>query len=150
MAIEVNEIQRRFRYNGMLLPDVPGLEPREVRDLYSAQYPELVSAEVEAGEVRDGVQEFSFRKAVGTKGARRREAEHAGPRLAALAAQVDAEAKGGVCGADGRLIQSMNRRSVARCAQAWSTFVQRVYAANPKQRDGSRLTPPSETLAPLP
>ena len=150
MAIEVNEIQRRFRYNGMLLPDVPGLEPREVRDLYSAQYPELVSAEVEAGEVRDGVQEFSFRKAVGTKGARRSEAEHAGPRLAALSAQVDAEAKGGVSGTDGELVKSMNRRSVTRCAQAFSAFVQRAYADNPKQRDMSRLTPPSKTLAPLP
>jgi PRTRC genetic system protein C len=146
MSIEVNEIQRRFRYNGILLPDVPGLEPREVRDLYSAQYPELVSAEVEPGEVRDGVQEFSFRKAVGTKGAARR----AGPRLAALSAEVGAEADGGVSGADGKLVKAMSRSSVKRCAQAWSAFVQRAYAANPRQRDGSRLTPPSEALAPLP
>lgn len=146
MSIEVHEIQRRFRYNGILLPDVPGLEPREVRDLYSAQYPELVSAEVEPGEVRDGVQEFTFRKAVGTKGARRR----AGPRLAALLAEVGAEADGGVSGADGKLAKAMIRSSVKRCAQAWSAFVQRAYAANPKQRDGSRLTPPSEALAPLP
>ena len=146
MSIEVNEIQRRFRYNGILLPDVPGLEPREVRDLYSAQYPELVSAEVEPGEVRDGAQEFTFRKAVGTKGATRR----AGNRLAALLAQVDAEADGRLCGADGKLVKAMNRRSVNRCAQAWSAFAHRAYAANPKQRDASRLTPPSVALAPLP
>ncbi|MDP3653789.1 MAG: PRTRC system protein C [Rhodoferax sp.] len=146
MSIEVHEIQRRFRYNGIQLPDVPGLEPREVRDLYSAQYPELVSAEVEPGEVRDGVQEFTFRKAVGTKGATHR----TGSRLAALLAEVGAEADGGVSGADGKLVKAMSRSSVNRCAQAWSAFVQRAYTANPRQRDGSRLTPPSEALAPLP
>ena len=48
MSIAVTPIIRTFTYNGILLPDVPGLSPREVRDLYSAQYPELVSAEVEA------------------------------------------------------------------------------------------------------
>lgn len=146
MSIEVNEIRRRFRYNGILLPDVPGLEPREVRDLYSAQYPELVSAEVEPGEIRDGVQEFSFRKAVGTKGATR----HAGKRLAALSAQVEAEAEGGDCGADGKLVRAMSRRGVNRCAQAWSAFAHRAFATNPRQRDASRLTLPSEALAPLP
>jgi len=68
MSIAINEIRRVFRYNGVALPDVPGMEAKEVRDLYSAQYPELISAEIEAGEVRDGVQEYTFRKAVGTKG----------------------------------------------------------------------------------
>jgi PRTRC genetic system protein C len=146
MSIEVNEIQRRFRYNGILLPDVPGLEPREVRDLYSAQYPELVSAEVDPGEVRDGVQEFTFRKAVGTKGATRR----AGKCLATLSAQVEAEADGRVCGADGKLVKAMGRSSVKHCAQAWSAFAHRAFKANPHQRDASRMTPPSEALAPLP
>ena len=68
MSIDVQEIKRVFRYNGIALPDVPGLEPREVRDLYSAQYPELVSAEIEVGEVVRGVQDITFRRAVGTKG----------------------------------------------------------------------------------
>ncbi len=68
MTIEVSEIQRSYRYNGINLPDVPGLSPREVRDLYSAQYPELVSAEIDAGEIRNGVQEITFKRAVGTKG----------------------------------------------------------------------------------
>lgn len=68
MTIEVNEIKRSCRYNGIDLPDVPGLSPREVRDLYSAQYPELVSAEIDAGEITNGVQEITFKRAVGTKG----------------------------------------------------------------------------------
>ena len=68
MAIEVKEITRRFRYNGITLPDVPGMSPQEIRDLYSAQYPELVSAEIELGEIVGGVQEITLRRAVGTKG----------------------------------------------------------------------------------
>ena len=68
MAIEVKEIVRRYRYNGVTLPDVTGLSPKEIRDLYSAQYPELVSAEIDTGEIVDGVQEITFKRAVGTKG----------------------------------------------------------------------------------
>ena len=48
MSIAINEIRRVFRYNGVALPDVPGMEAKEVRDLYSAQYPELISAEMPA------------------------------------------------------------------------------------------------------
>lgn len=68
MTIEVSEVKRSYRYNGISLPDVPGLSPREVRDLYSAQYPELVSAEIDTGEIHDGIQEITFKRAVGTKG----------------------------------------------------------------------------------
>ena len=68
MSIEVCEVKRSYRYNGINLPDVPGLSPREVRDLYSAQYPELVSAEIDAGEIHNGIQEITFKRAVGTKG----------------------------------------------------------------------------------
>lgn len=68
MSIEVSEVKRSYRYNGIHLPDVPGLSSREVRDLYSAQYPELVSAEIDAGEIHHGIQEITFKRAVGTKG----------------------------------------------------------------------------------
>ena len=68
MAIEVKETEKRYRYNGISLPNVPGMNPKEIRDLYSAQYPELVSAEIEIGAVTDGVQEIIFKRAVGTKG----------------------------------------------------------------------------------
>ena len=43
MSIEVKEIVRRYRYNGVTLPDVAGMSPKEIRDLYSAQYPELIA-----------------------------------------------------------------------------------------------------------
>lgn len=68
MAIEVTQIKRRFRYNGITLPDVPTMSNAQVKDLYSAQYPELVSAEIEEGEVVRGAQEITFKRAVGTKG----------------------------------------------------------------------------------
>ena len=68
MAIEVKEVVRRYRYNGVTLPDVAGMSSKEIRDLYSAQYPELVSAEIETGEIVDGVQEITFKRAIGTKG----------------------------------------------------------------------------------
>ena len=68
MAIEVQAIKRRYLYNGVTLPDIPGMAPKEVRDVYSAQYPELVSAEIELGGVVHGIQEVTFKRAVGTKG----------------------------------------------------------------------------------
>lgn len=68
MSIAVLPITRRFIYNGITLPDVPGLHERDVRDLYSAQFPELLTADIEPGEIKDGIQEITFRRAVGTKG----------------------------------------------------------------------------------
>ncbi len=68
MTISISEIRRFYRYNGIQLPDVPGLDARAIRDLYSAQYPELVSAEIEMGEIHNGVQEITFKRAVGIKG----------------------------------------------------------------------------------
>ncbi|PZP29066.1 MAG: PRTRC system protein C [Roseateles depolymerans] len=68
MSMQVQVITRRYLYNGMTLPDIPGQEPREVRDIYSAQFPELLSADIEAGEVSNGVQEITFKRAVGVKG----------------------------------------------------------------------------------
>jgi len=142
MSIEISPIKRVFRYNGIELPDVPGLDPREVRDLYSAQYPELVSAEIEAGEIRTGQQEFTFRKAVGVKGA----TPGQGGRLAALRQQVQNEAQGR-CGLDPRLGQALMRRSVQACSQAWSVFVD--LGADPRSAR-ARVAVTSEMLAPLP
>lgn len=68
MAIEAQTITRRFSYNGVTLPDIPGHDPKAVRDVYSAQYPELLSAEIQIGEIANGVQEITFKRAVGTKG----------------------------------------------------------------------------------
>lgn len=68
MSIVVAALTRAFKYNGVRLPDIPGLSLEEVKTIYAGQFPELTTAEVEAGEVIRGVQEFTFRRAVGTKG----------------------------------------------------------------------------------
>jgi len=69
MAITIKATPRRYRYNGIELPAPPGMAPRDVRDLHSAIYPELISADiVVADELVNGAQEITFRRAVGTKG----------------------------------------------------------------------------------
>nr|WP_297383514.1 PRTRC system protein C [uncultured Roseateles sp.] len=145
MSIAITEIKRVFRYNGILLPDVPGLEPREVRDLYSAQYPELVSAEIEPGEVRDGAQEFNFRKAVGTKGT----GEPAQPRVTALLARIG-EDESGAKGGRSKLSRALSRRDVAARSAAWIRF---AHATLEQQRQGAsvhRASATGDMLSPLP
>lgn len=142
MSIDVHPIQRRFLYNGITLPDVPGLDPRAVRDLYGAQYPELLSAEIDAGPVQAGVQEFTFRKAVGTKG---------GGRVAAFAREVAAQAEGRFPPAEAALSGAVDRPAVVRTSRAWQALAGEALAplavgdARPV-----RVAVPSDALAPLP
>lgn len=69
MAVTTRSVTRRFVYQGVSLADPSeAMSPGEVRDLYAATYPELTTAEIEAGEIENGEQTFTFRRAVGTKG----------------------------------------------------------------------------------
>jgi PRTRC genetic system protein C len=68
MAIDIKEITKRYRYNGIELPAPAGLSDADVRDLHSAIYPELINAEIVAEEPQNGIQEVTFRRTVGTKG----------------------------------------------------------------------------------
>lgn len=70
MTIETTELVRTFRYNSVDLPD-PGAQftPEQVRDLFSNTYPEIVSAAIEGPEEKGGKLQYTFRRAVGTKGA---------------------------------------------------------------------------------
>lgn len=154
MTIAINEIQRVFRYNGVALPDVPGMTPREVRDLYSAQYPELISAEIEAGDVSDGLQEFTFRKAVGTKGGGgdpegSGQGQEEGSRLAALQAMLAHEAQG-VTGREGKLSRALSRKSARQYGKAWAAFAQRAATLDSGDRQMARVLLGSDMLAPLP
>jgi PRTRC genetic system protein C len=69
MAITTTKLTRAFSYASVTLPD-PGaqMSPEEVRDFYSASYPELATATVEGPETKGDQLVYSFRKAVGTKG----------------------------------------------------------------------------------
>lgn len=147
MAIAIMEIKRAFRYNGIQLPDVPGLALVEVRDLYSAQYPELISAEIETGEVIEGVQEFTFRKAVGTKGAKSKPVSTT--RLNALLARIDEQGRGADA-ASAALSRAIAMPSVKARSQAWSLFTQYTLEHERTDTAGQRITVTSEMLAPLP
>jgi PRTRC genetic system protein C len=69
MTITVQKLQRSFAYNGIALPD-PGCElsPEQVRDVYSATYPEITTASIEGPEQKGDRLIYTFRRAVGTKG----------------------------------------------------------------------------------
>ena len=69
MTIQTTTLTRAFSYGGMTLPD-PGksLSLEEVRDVYSAAYPELISAAIEGPEKRGDTLIYTFKKGVGTKG----------------------------------------------------------------------------------
>ncbi|MGT2460195.1 PRTRC system protein C (plasmid) [Cupriavidus basilensis] len=69
MAIEVAKLLREFLYNGMTFADPgPDFSPDDVRDLYSAQYPELTTAKVDGPEVAGEVARYTFVRAAGAKG----------------------------------------------------------------------------------
>ncbi|TCK33403.1 PRTRC genetic system protein C [Paraburkholderia sp. BL8N3] len=69
MSISVAAVTREFVYNGMNLAD-PGaaFTPDQVRDLYTAQYPELTTAAVDGPEIKDTVMRYKFVRAAGAKG----------------------------------------------------------------------------------
>jgi len=70
MALETTQLGRKFRYNSVDLPD-PGAQytPDEVRGFYAATFPEIVNATVEGPEKQGDALVYTFRRAVGTKGA---------------------------------------------------------------------------------
>lgn len=69
MTIAIAALIREFAYNGMNLPDPgPAFTPDQVRDLYTAQYPELTTAAVDGPEIKDTVMRYTFVRAAGAKG----------------------------------------------------------------------------------
>jgi PRTRC genetic system protein C len=69
MTIAITKLTREFTYNGMnLLDPGPTYSPDEVRDVYSAQYPELTTAAIDGPEFSGEVARFKFVRAAGAKG----------------------------------------------------------------------------------
>jgi PRTRC genetic system protein C len=70
--MDIQNLTREFRYNGVALAD-PGamLSLPQVRDFYANVYPEITSADIEGPQQVGGKQIYTFRRAVGTKGASR-------------------------------------------------------------------------------
>lgn len=68
--MQVQTLTREFRYNGVKLADPsPKFTLQQVRDFYANTYPEIVNAEIEGPDLQGQIQVFTFRRAVGTKGA---------------------------------------------------------------------------------
>lgn len=69
MAVQTTPLKRVFKYSHLTWPDPgPGLTVEEVRDVYSAAVPELISAAIEGPETKNGEMIYTFKKGVGTKG----------------------------------------------------------------------------------
>lgn len=68
--MKVEKLTREFAYNGLSLPD-PGAQmtPEQVRDMYAAAYPEITTAMIEGPEQKGGKLVYTFKRAIGTKGA---------------------------------------------------------------------------------
>lgn len=70
MSISIAALVREFTYNGMALMDPgPAFSPDQVRDLYTAQYPELTTASVDGPDMKGRVAQYKFVRAAGAKGA---------------------------------------------------------------------------------
>lgn len=68
--MDIQNLTREFRYNGVVLADPnQSFTLPQVRDFYANVYPEITSADIE-GPVQTGAKAvYTFRRAVGTKGA---------------------------------------------------------------------------------
>lgn len=67
--IETRVLSRSFTYNGVKLPDLdPRMTPEEMKTIYSHQYPELATAAITGPESTGETLQYSFVRAIGTKG----------------------------------------------------------------------------------
>lgn len=69
MPIQTRVLPRSFSYMGLQLGDPdPTLTPEQVRDVYSAQYPEITTAVIEGPDATGDKLVYKFTRAIGTKG----------------------------------------------------------------------------------
>lgn len=140
--MQVSALTRAFTFNAIKLAD-PGsaMSPTDVRDFYSAAYPDLANAEVEGPKRVGDVDTYTFRRAVGTKGAtgtRRAVKPHPGAHtfIETARAAIDRQ-----LGRDGITIRPGVRRATAIVARL----------ANSTHRDKApRVAAPSALLPLLP
>jgi PRTRC genetic system protein C len=69
MAVHVEKLERVFLFGSAKLPDPdPAMTVEQVRDMYVSTYPELATAAVEGPSPVNGMQQYTFTRAVGAKG----------------------------------------------------------------------------------
>ncbi len=68
--MDIQTLTREFTYNGVALADPnPAFTLPQVRDFYANVYPEITSADIEGPKQVGAKAIYTFRRAVGTKGA---------------------------------------------------------------------------------
>lgn len=144
MSLKIERATREFRYNGIPLTDPnPAMTAEQVRDFYANVYPEIVSAAIEGPEAKGAKAVYTFRRAVGTKGATPRTRPAAGN--SAVLACLDA------IDADTHARRSRHRLSradlddTAPIADAWASFVSRN-----RRRNADAITLPADLVPLLP
>lgn len=69
MSLQTTKLKRVFKYGDIELPDPsPTMDPKDVMQFYSGQYPELTNASLDGPSIKDDEMVFEFGKTVGTKG----------------------------------------------------------------------------------
>jgi PRTRC genetic system protein C len=62
-------LKRSFSFNGLWLPEPDErMSVEEVKSFYANQYPELTTAAISGPEIVGNVIQYSFSRAIGTKG----------------------------------------------------------------------------------
>ncbi len=129
--MQTETLIREFRYNGARLTDPsPAFSLHQVRDFYGNTYPEIVNAEIEGPEVIGNRNVYTFRRAVGTKGA------------AMTLEQLRAELVAGTLRKEAEHLLSP--------ADASLNPMRRFMAAATSPANGTRLTPPISHMPVLP
>jgi PRTRC genetic system protein C len=69
MPIKIENIVRKFTYNGVDLPDPnPALNVNEVQGVLANTHPELANAAIDGPKAKGNVHTYTFVKSVGEKG----------------------------------------------------------------------------------
>lgn len=65
----ITEVKRKFMFNQEELVDIPNLTPEQIKEHYSAFYPELINSSVRnLGLDNSSVLTYEFQNKAGTKG----------------------------------------------------------------------------------
>ena len=68
MPIEVKATPRIFRFGSVSLPDMPGLDPEQIRAHYKTKFPALATATLSGPETTPQGLVWTFAKSIGEKG----------------------------------------------------------------------------------
>lgn len=68
MPLEVKPTPRIFLYGSIKLPDMSGMSVEQIREHYTPQYPELSTATVTGPETTQAGMQYTFSRAIGSKG----------------------------------------------------------------------------------